>query len=82
MEHFPYKTKLKQLGPFSLILKSQLRGDITEVYKIMHDAEKVDKRNVSPSPITLEFHNTRTQTHPTKLIGSTFNTGRRKYYFK
>ena len=61
VEHLPYEGR-------------RLRGDMIEVYRIMHGVENVDRE-------TFFFlsHNTRTWSHPTKLIGGRFKTNKRKY---
>ncbi|EMP24298.1 hypothetical protein UY3_18533 [Chelonia mydas] len=59
-----------------ILEKRQLRGDMTEVYKIMNGVETVIKE-VLVTPL----HNTRSRRHPIKLIGSRFKTNIRKYFF-
>ena len=75
LEHFPYEERLRRLGLFSLE-KRRLRGDMIEVYKIMHGLEKVEK-----DVFFSLSHNTRTRGHSMKLLSSRVRTDRRKYYF-
>ena len=53
LEHLPYDRMLDQLGLFSLE-KKRLRGDMIEVYKIMHGIENVDRETFFPSLKILE----------------------------
>ena len=43
LQHLPYEGTLQQLGLFSLE-KCRVRGDMIEVYKIMHGVENVDTK--------------------------------------
>lgn len=52
------------------------KGDMTEVYPIMHSIERMDTKNF----FSLS-QNTRTQGHPVKLTGSRFRMDKRKYFF-
>ena len=57
--------------------KSRLRGDMIEVYKIMHVVENVDREAF----FSLS-QNTRTLWgHPMKLTGGRFRTEKRKSFF-
>ena len=42
IEQLSYEERLQYLGHFNLE-KRKIRGDITEVYEIMHSMEKVDR---------------------------------------
>ena len=75
LEHLPYEGRLHQLGLFSLD-KRRLRGDMIEMYKIMHGVENVDRETF----FSLS-HSNRTQSYPMKLIGGSFMTDKRKYFF-
>ena len=68
VEHFPYEERLRCLGLLSLE-KRRLRGDMIEVYKIMHGLEKVEKEVL----FSLS-HNTRTRGHSMKLVSSRVRT--------
>ena len=64
------------MGLFSLE-KRGLRGDLLEVYKIMHGVENVDR--VTFFSVS---QNTRTQwVHPKKLIGGRSRANKRKDFF-
>ena len=75
LEHLPYEGRLQQLGLFSLE-KRRLRGDVIEVYKIMHGVENVERETF----FSLS-QNTRIQGHPIKMIGGRSRTNTRKYFF-
>ena len=63
---------------YCLAWKRSLRGDMIEVYKIMHGVENVDRETF----FSLS-QNTRTQWgQPMKLIGGRFRTNKRKYFFR
>ena len=71
----PYEERL-HLGLFSLE-KRQVKGDMIEVYKIMHGVENVDRETF----FSLS-QNTRTQGgHPMKLIGGRSRTNKGKQFF-
>lgn len=67
LEHIPYKERLKRLGFFSLE-KRRLKGDMTELHKIMHGVEKMNTGSV------FSFCNIRAQGHRMKLLGNGFKT--------
>lgn len=48
LEELLYEERLQHLGLFFSLEKSQLRGNMTEVYKIMHDVGKVNREIVFP----------------------------------
>ena len=75
LEHLPYEGRLHQLGLLSLE-KRRLRGDVVEVYKIMHGVEKVDRETFFSLT-----QNSRTRGHPMKLTGGRSRTNKRKYFF-
>ena len=45
LEHLPYAGRLHQMG-LSSLEKRRLRGDMIEVYKIMHGIENVDREKI------------------------------------
>ena len=75
LEHLPYEGRLHQLELFSLE-KRRLRGDMIEVYTIIHDMENVNRKTF----FSLS-QNSRTRGHPMKLIGERSRTNKRKCFF-
>ena len=73
-QHLPYEGRLHQLGLFSLG-KGRPRGDMIEVYKMMHGVGNVERETF----FSLS-QNTRTRGHPMKLIGGRSRTNKRKYF--
>ncbi|CAM5122732.1 unnamed protein product [Eretmochelys imbricata] len=63
MEWVPYEERLKRLGLFSLE-KRRLRGDMTEVYKIMSGVERVNKEKLFTCS-----HYIRTRGSPNEING-------------
>ena len=45
VSHLPYGEKLRDLGLSTLEYRHE-RADVIQVYKILHDIDKVDKRNL------------------------------------
>ncbi|CAM4413494.1 unnamed protein product, partial [Caretta caretta] len=68
LEGVPYEERLKTLGLFRLE-KRRLRGNVLEV-------EKVNKEKLCTCS-----HNIRTRGHQMKLMGSSFKTNKRKFFF-
>lgn len=72
LEQPSYRDWLKYLR----LLSPETSEGRHEVYKIMHDVERVDREKLfSPS------HKTRTQDHPQKLKGGRFRSNQRRYFF-